>query len=255
MTDLATVPSLHRDGHRATIHFNRPKVHNRIEPADIVELMRLLDQVDADRDIRVLVFTASGKSFSSGFHIGEIGGGDGEGAPGFEDLTDRVEKVRVPTIAALQGGVYGGSTDLTLACDFRIGVEGMGMFMPAAQLGLHYYPNGMRRYITRLGVDAAKRLFLTAERLESEELLRIGFLTELVPQDALVARVNTLAATLAANAPLAVQGMKTALNAIARGEADYDAIAETAGRVRQSADLKEGQRAWQEKRLPNFIGA
>ena len=86
MTDLATVPSLHRDGHRATIHFNRPKVHNRIEPADIVELMRLLDQVDADRDIRVLVFTASGKSFSSGFHIGEIGGGDGEGAPGFEGI-------------------------------------------------------------------------------------------------------------------------------------------------------------------------
>ena len=255
MADEATVPSLHLDGHRATIHFNRPKVHNRIEPPDIIQIMRLLDQVDANRAIRVLVFTASGRSFSSGFHIGEIGAGDGEGAPGFEALTDRVEQCRVPTIAALQGGVYGGSTDLSLACDFRIGVMGMGMFMPAAQLGLHYYPNGMRRYVTRLGVDAAKRLFLTAERLEDAELLRIGFLTELVLPDMLRERVDTLAATLAANAPLAVQGMKQALNAIARGDADFVAIAEVAANVRDSRDLKEGQRAWQEKRLPNFVGS
>ncbi len=254
MSDQAAVPSLLIDGHRATIHFNRPKVHNRIEPPDIAEIIRLLDQIDQNSNIRVLVFTASGKSFSSGFHIGEIGGGEGEGAPGFEALTDRVEQARVPTIAALQGGVYGGSTDLSLACDFRVGVIGMGMFMPAAQLGLHYYPNGMRRYITRLGLDAAKRLFLTAERLEAEELLRIGFLTELVAAEDLTHRVNTLAATLAANAPLAVQGMKSALNAIARGNPDYAAIADTAARVRGSADLKEGQRAWQEKRLPNFRG-
>ena len=254
MSQPATVPSLTRDGHRATIHFNRPAVHNRIEPPDIVQLMRLMDEVDADRDMRVLVFTGSGKSFSSGFHIGEIGGGSGEGAPGFEELTDRVEAVRVPTIAALHGGVYGGSTDLSLACDFRIGVTGMGMFMPAAQLGLHYSPNGMRRYISRLGLDAAKRLFLTAERLEAAELFRIGFLTELVAPEDLLARVDTLAATLAANAPLAVQGMKRALNAIARGDADFAAIAEVAGRVRESSDLKEGQRAWAEKRLPKFEG-
>ena len=67
----------------------------------------------------------------------------------------------LPTICALNGGVYGGSTDMALSCDFRIGVEGITMFMPAARLGLHYYAGGMRRYVARLGLGAAKKLFLT----------------------------------------------------------------------------------------------
>ncbi|MEJ1975309.1 MAG: enoyl-CoA hydratase-related protein [Acetobacteraceae bacterium] len=96
--------------------------------------------------------------------------------------------------------------------------------MPAARLGLHYYAGGLQRYVTRLGLGAAKWLFLTAEPLDAAGLLRIGYLDELVPPERLDARVAELAAILAANAPLPVQGMKAALNAIARGEVDLDAI-------------------------------
>jgi enoyl-CoA hydratase/carnithine racemase len=130
----------------------------------------------------------------------------------------------------------------------------MVLRMPAARLGLHYYPGGMQRYVSRLGVDNAKRLFLLAETIGAEELLRIGFLTELVAPEALAETVEARAATLAANAPLAVQGMKTALNDIARGDADLGAIAARAAAVGKSADLKEGQRAWVEKRRPHFEG-
>jgi enoyl-CoA hydratase/carnithine racemase len=252
---MSESPTLHLDGHRATIRLNRPKMHNRIEPADITVLMRLLDEIDGDEAVRVVVFAATGKSFSSGFHIGEIGAAGRDSATaGFDSLTDRVERLRPPSIAALNGGVYGGSTDLALACDFRIGITTMAMFMPAAKLGLHYYPGGMQRYVSRMGLDAAKRLFLTGDRLDGAELLRIGFLTELVAPDALAARVDALAATLAANAPLAVQGMKRALNDIARGDADLAAIAARAEANRHSADMKEGQAAWMEKRTPNFTG-
>lgn len=255
MSDAAGLPSLVIEGHRATIRLNRPAVHNRIEPADITELMRLLDVVDVDATVRVLVFAATGKSFSSGFHIGEIGApGKDSATPGFEALTDRVERMRPPSIVALNGGVYGGSTDLALACDFRVGVSTMAMFMPAARLGLHYYPGGMQRYVSRLGVDTAKRLFLLAEKLDAAELLRVGFLTEMVAPEDLTARVDALATTLAANAPLAVQGMKRALNDIARGDADLAAIEKQAKAAGASADLKEGQRAWMEKRTPNFTG-
>jgi enoyl-CoA hydratase/carnithine racemase len=252
---MSDSPSVQFDGHRATIRLNRPEMHNRIEPADITVLMRLLDEIDGNEAVRVVVFAATGKSFSSGFHIGEIGAAGRDSATaGFDQLTDRVERLRPPSIAALNGGVYGGSTDLALACDFRIGVTTMAMFMPAARLGLHYYPGGMQRYVSRMGLDAAKRLFLTGDRLDGAELLRIGFLTELVAPDALAGRVDALAATLAANAPLAVQGMKRALNDIARGDADLAAIAARAEANRHSADLKEGQRAWMEKRAPNFTG-
>jgi enoyl-CoA hydratase/carnithine racemase len=255
MTETQGLPTLHVDGYRATIRLNRPAVHNRIEPDDIVEILRLLDVVDAAAELRVLVLAASGKSFSSGFYIQHIGTREGSTTAGFDAMTDRMERVRVPTIAALNGGVYGGSTDLALACDFRIGVHGMSMFMPAAKLGLHYYPGGMQRYVSRLGVDAAKRLFLTGERLGSEELFRIGFLTEVVDPEALEATVAARAAMLEANAPLAVQGMKKALNDIARGDADLAEIAARAARVAKSSDLREGQKAFVEKRVPKFTGA
>ena len=251
------LPTLAIDGGVATIQLNRPSVHNRVEPEDLVELNRLMSAAEADPAVRVLVLTATGRSFSSGFNIGKINGGDGnEGGDGsFERTADRLERFKLPTICALNGGVYGGSTDLALACDFRIGVEGMRMFMPAARLGLHYYAGGMRRYVARLGLGAAKRLFLTATPVDTAELLRIGYLDEAVPAERLQECVAELAATLAANAPIAVQGMKHCLNDIARGEPDFDRIAANQKRSRESADLVEGRAAWLEKRTPRFTGA
>jgi enoyl-CoA hydratase/carnithine racemase len=254
MTETPGLPTLALEGHRATIRLNRPAVHNRIEPPDIVEMLRLMDRVDADPDLRVLVLAAGGKSFSSGFHIQAIGADRDDTTAGFDAMADRMERMRLPTIAALNGGVYGGATDLALACDLRIGVAGMALRMPAAALGLHYYTGGMQRYVSRLGLDTAKRLFLLAERIEAEELLRIGFLTELVAPEALAATVEARATALAGHAPLAVQGMKRALNDIARGDADLKAIAARAASVGRSEDLAEGRRAWTEKRKPAFKG-
>ncbi len=254
MTD--DLPSLAIKDAVATIQLNRPSLHNRIEPEDLTELNGLLSAVQANPALRVLVLTATGRSFSSGFNIGKLKGRDaGEsGGDSFEHTADRMERFLLPTICALNGGVYGGSTDLALACDFRIGVDGMTLFMPAAQLGLHYYAGGMRRYVSRLGLNAAKRLFLTAARADTAELLRIGYLDEAVPPERLMPRVAELAAMLTANAPIAVQGMKRALNDIARGETDLVLIAANQARSRQSADMVEGQAAWLEKRTPRFTG-
>ncbi len=248
-----SLPTLAFDGACATIRLNRPALHNRIEPEDLAELGRLLDHADSDPALRVLVLTGTGRSFSSGYNIGKIGGSTCDVS--FEELTDRLELFRLPTICALNGGVYGGSTDLALACDFRIGVEGMRMFMPAARLGLHYYAGGLRRYVSRLGLGAAKRLFLTAQPIDTAELLRIGYLDEAVPAERLVARVAEWVAMLAANAPLAVQGTKASLNAIARGEIDLEAIAAAQEACDRSADLIEGRDAWLAKRPPRFVGA
>ena len=173
----------------------------------------------------------------------------------FESVVDRLEALRVPTIAALQGSVYGGATDLALACDFRIGVEGMRMLMPAARLGIVYYPSGIERYVSRLGVAAAKRLFLTAEPIEAEEMRRIGYLCdEIVPADALEARVETLAETLAANAPIALSGLKRAINDTAAGRFDHAAHAEARALASASDDHAEALKAWSEKRKPVFTG-
>ena len=251
----AGLPSLSVTGLVATIQLNRPAVHNRLEPEDLAEFSRLLATVETEGAVRVLVVTATGASFSSGFNIGKLGAQDGApAAVSFEQVADRLERFALPTICALNGSVYGGATDLALACDFRIGVLGMALVMPAARLGLHYYAGGLRRYVARLGLGAAKRLFLTAAKQDTAELLRIGYLDEAVAPEALMPRTLALAATLAANAPLAVQGMKRCLNDIARGDADPAVIEAYVDRSAQSADLREGQAAWLQKRSPVFTG-
>jgi enoyl-CoA hydratase/carnithine racemase len=222
-------------------------------------LVGLLDEVDATPSVRVLVLTGGGRAFSAGYHLGDLaeqteGGGSDAGVPSFEALTIRLERCRVPTICRLNGGVYGGSTDLALACDFRVGHDGIEMFMPAGRLGVHYYEAGMRRYVSRLGLNAAKRLFLTAERIGAAEMLRIGYLTEVAPAEELDARVDALAGRIAAMAPLAVQGMKRALDEIARGALDVPALEARAAACQDSEDLKEGLRAFREKREPVFRG-
>ena len=245
-------PKVELDGHRATITLRRPRHHNRLEPPDLAALMQILERLRALPALRVAVLTATGRSFSSGFHIGSFGAATE--APPLDAVVDALETLPVPVICALNGSVYGGATDLALACDFRIGTEGMQLVMPAARLGLHYYPSGLRRFVSRLGLNTAKKLFLAAEPLDTAALLACGYLDEAVPPEALAARTDALAAQIAGHAPLAVRGMKAALNDIARGAADDAAIGARAEALAGSADFAEGRRAWSEKRAPLFQG-
>src|SRR6201987_4862409 len=186
----ATTPLLTVDGGRATIRLNRPRHLNRLQPDDLEALLELFDRIEASPAVRVLVLTGTGRAFRARYDLGSIGERSGAAqehtaGSAFEVVVNRLEDLSMPTICRLNGGVYGGSTDLALACDFRIGVDNGEMFMPAARLGLHYYKGGIRRYVSRLGADNAKRLFLTAEKIDAGEMLRIGYLTAMVPVAAL----------------------------------------------------------------------
>src|ERR1700742_2754615 len=204
--ETASAPLLEIKGARATIRLNRPRHLNRLQPDDLDALLTLFDRIEADPAIRVLVLTGTGRAFSAGYDLGSIAeraGGAEEQTAGsaFEIVVNRLEDLAIPTICRINGGVYGGSTDLALACDFRIGVDTCEMFMPAARLGLHYYKSGIARYVARLGLDNAKRLFLTAEKIGAVEMLRISYLTSLVAPEALDEEVDRLANLLAGNAP------------------------------------------------------
>jgi enoyl-CoA hydratase/carnithine racemase len=130
----------------------------------------------------------------------------------------------------------------------------MELRMPAARLGLHYYPSGLRRCVSRLGVAAAKRLFLLAESVPADELLRIGYLDRLVAAEALDGEVHTLVQALRANAPLALRTMKASLDEIARGEFEPARLREREALCAASADLREGLAAFAARRAPRFEG-
>jgi enoyl-CoA hydratase len=254
----ATPPVLEVSGARATIRLNRPKHLNRLQAEDLDALLGLFDRIEADAAIRVLVLTGTGRTFSAGYDLNSVAeravSANEENSAGsaFEVVVNRLEDLRVPTICRLNGGVYGGSTDLALACDFRIGIDSAEMFMPAARLGLHYYKSGIRRYVSRLGADNAKRLFLTAEKISAPEMLRIGYLTAMVPAESLDEEVDRLATLLAGNAPVAMAGMKRTINEIAHGKLDEAAADRRARDSMRGAEIQEGVKAFAEKRPPKF---
>lgn len=212
------LPALRYEGAAGVIELRRPREHNRIDPADIGVIRAHLDAIRQRAESRVVVFTGAGhQTFSSGYTIQAIVETLDHS---FEELLDAVEDYPLPTICALNGSAYGGATDLALCCDFRIGVRGTRMFMPAAKFGLHYYPGGLRRYVTQLGLTQAKRIFLTAQTISDDEMIRIGFLTELVEPDQLEPAVRRYVEAIAACEPLAVMSMKRQMNAIAGNAAD-----------------------------------
>jgi enoyl-CoA hydratase len=256
--ETASTPLLDIEGARATIRLNRPRHLNRLQPDDLDALHELFDRIEADAAIRVLVLTGTGRAFSAGYDLNSVAEGatsaveERSGGSAFELMVNRLEDIGVPTICRLNGGVYGGSTDLALACDFRIGVDSGEMFMPAARLGLHYYTSGIRRYVSRLGADNARKLFLTAQKIGAAEMLRIGYLTAMVPAEALDEEVDRLAAILAGNAPVAMRGMKRAINEFSRGKLDEEAADRRARDSMHGAEIKEGIKAFAEKRPPKF---
>lgn len=256
--DTGSGPVLEMAGARATIRLNRPKHLNRLQAEDLGELLKLFERIEADPSVRVLVLTGTGRAFSAGYDLNSVAERavsattQQSAGSAFEVVVNRLEDLSVPTICRLNGGVYGGSTDLALACDFRIGVDTAEMFMPAARLGLHYYTSGIKRYVTRLGVDNAKMLFLTAQKVTAPEMLRIGYLTAMVPPEALDEEVDKLAAILAGNAPVAMAGMKRAINEFARGALDEAAADQRHRDSMRGDEIKEGIKAFGEKRAPKF---
>lgn len=241
-------------GEIAVLTLRRPRVANRLTPDDLKTLQEHFETINKDPAIRVLRIESTGKYFCSGYDISSLSDPNAASSLLFGETVDLLESVRPVTIAVVQGGVYGGATDLALACDFRIGSEHANMFMPATRLGLHFYPGGLRRYAQRLGIDQAKRLFLTAVKLDAADMRACGFLTDLVSADQLTTAASELTDTLRSMAPLALFGVKHHLNEIANGRFDAQAIASNVRISEQSRDIQEGALAWREKRKPVFTG-
>jgi enoyl-CoA hydratase/carnithine racemase len=245
-------PELTVAGPIATITLRRPDMANRLEPEDLDTLRGFIRDVNTRREVLVLRLCAEGRHFCAGFNIGSVA--DGNAGASFEGLANELENARPVTIAAINGGVYGGGTDLALACDFRLGVETSQMFVPAARLGLLFYRGGLQRYVSRLGLNVAKKLLLTAATFDAVQMHACGFLDTVVAPEALRDEMERLSGELAGMAPLALLGMKKHLNRIASGTLDEFEFRRDVAQADASQDLLEGALAWKEKRKPLFRG-
>lgn len=253
------LPSLDVSAAVATIRLRRPAQRNSICDADLHWLLDTFAALDADLAVRVVVLTADTANqkrpvFCSGY---DIGGFDSvhHDPRLFEKVPEALEAMRPITLCALNGSVYGGATDIVLACDLRVALASCEFRMPACALGLHYYPSGLRRYVSRLGVNGAKRAFLTGQALPVEELLALGLFGQVVDASAFDAAWRALAQQAASLAPLAAQATKRSINEIAAGQIDNDRLRERETFTLRSADFAEGRSAFAAKRSPRFTGS
>lgn len=256
-TNLSS-PSLSIENGVATIVLNRPAQRNRLENADLAVLLQHFAQVDADSSVRVLVLTANTHGqhkpvFCAGYDISGFDEDGAEAVP-FERVADALAELRPITVCALNGSVYGGATDLFLACDLRMALAGVEFRMPANALGLHYYPSGLRRYVASFGLSFAKRAFLTARALTVEQLWKTGCLEGLAPIGDFDRELQRLIQDVACLAPLAAQSTKASLNEISVGVYDVERLRAREMRAANSLDFAEGRRAFQERRQPLFLG-
>jgi enoyl-CoA hydratase/carnithine racemase len=214
---------------------------------------------------RCLVITGANGMFSAGYDIGEIPAEEFEEraerlvAHPFTEAIDALEAFPYPTLAMLPGHTIGGGLELALSCDMRVAQDGIKLGMPPAKLGLVYSHTGLRRFIDAIGAARTRELFLLGRYIEAPTALQWGLVNRVAIGEQLEALTLELAAELAGNAPLSQKGNKRVIAALlsAEGELEADVEQELIELRRASfasEDMREGMRAFAEKRAPRWRG-
>ena len=216
---------------------------------------------DTNGQARCVIVTGAGGMFSAGYDIGEIPDAEFEEraqalvAHPFTEAIDALQAFPWPTVAALPGHTIGGGLELALACDLRLAREGIKLGMPPAKLGLVYSHTGVRRFIDAIGAARTRELFLLGSYIDAQTALDWGLVNRVVPAEELESSTLALAGELAGNAPMSQLGNKRVIAALlaAEGELEGEVEAELIELRRASfasKDMREGMRAFADKRAP-----
>jgi enoyl-CoA hydratase len=245
----------------AYITFNRPKVLNALNRQTIEELGAALRDARDDASVRVLILTGSGeKAFVAGADISELAQQTPVGGKEFslygQGIFHLLETVGKPSICAINGFALGGGCELALCCSIRIASKTARIGQPEVKLGILPGYGGSQRLARLCGKGVAHELCLTGEMISAEEAQRIGLVNHIYEPAELIPAAEALAKKIIANAPLAV---KFAMEAVERGsqmplEEGLFLEATLFGVACATEDMREGTKAFLEKRAPNFHG-
>jgi enoyl-CoA hydratase len=245
----------------ARITFNRPNVLNALNRKTMDELGDCLKTVRADDEIRVLILTGAGeKAFIAGADINELSQQTPVNGREFtlygQEIIHRLETLGKPAIAAINGFALGGGCELALACTLRIASRNAKLGQPEVKLGIIPGYGGSQRLPRLCGKGVAHELILTGEMISAEEALRVGLVNRVVESSELLTTAEAIAKKIIANAPLAV---KFAMEAVEHGmempqEEGLYLEATLFGLCCATQDMREGTRAFLEKRPPKFEG-
>ena len=246
-----------------TVVLNRPEKRNALTPEMMFELAELLQGLKDDDRVRVVVIRGAGtEAFSAGFDIGRIGQRQTYINDSFLSpvayACEVIEQYPYPVIAMVYGFCVGGALELATACDFRIAADTARLGITPSKLGIVYLPEPVRRFVELVGAAHTKELFITGRLVTAERALQMGLVNEVVPATQLEEYTYTLAVEIAHNAPLSVKAAKETVNRLIGfprlTPQDVEHFRELRRLAMESEDLKEGRRAFAEKRRPVFRG-
>ncbi len=240
----------------------RPEKKNALTLSMWRALAGAVGAAGRDPATRVVVLRGAGCDFCAGADIGEFAElrGDAEAARHYEAANSAtfaaIRNAPVPTIGAISGICFGGGFGIAAACDIRIGSEDALFSVPAAKLGLAYPFDAMQDIVHSAGVQMARYLAFSADRLSAPAARHAGFLLETVAdRDRLQVRAGEIARNIAQNAPLSVRASKAAIRAVLSMQAADVERAQALGDLTfDSADYREGREAFRQKRRPVFRG-
>jgi enoyl-CoA hydratase/carnithine racemase len=248
----------------ARLRLDNPDKRNALDHELLNALGEVLPRLDQGIETRCVLITGTGATFSAGYDIGSIPDAsfarDAEAlvAHPFHAAMETLAAHPWPTVAALNGHCLGGGLELAITCDLRICATGAKVGMPPAKLGLIYGHTGLRKFIELIGVGRTKELFLTGRNLEAERAEQIGLVNAVVAPEALAEAAVELAAEIAANAPLSMEGNKRAIETLVANpvlsEEQERELVELRESCFASEDFREGIRAFAEKRKPRWRG-
>ncbi len=241
-----------------TLTLDRPDKLNALDPAMLEAIDILLRELDRSTEARVLIVTGAGdRSFCVGADIGvwsELEPLDvwrrwvREGSAVF----DRLARLRIPTIAALNGYAFGGGLELALACDLRVAADTSQLSAPEVRIATVPGWGGTYRLAELVGPARAKELIFTGKRITAEMAERWGLVNEVVPAADLMSTTRTMATEIAANAPISVQLAKAAIDGASGAHAGVALGAMAGALAATTDDGREGLAAYREKRAPKF---
>ena len=252
---------LDRDGAVAIVTINRPKVLNALNTPTMVEITTLMRELATDDTVRAIILTGAGeKSFVAGADINElavqtpVGGRDH--AQSGQRVLDVIENLGKPVIAAINGFAFGGGCELAMACTLRIAADTAKLGQPEINLGLIPGYAGTQRLTRLVGRGVAMEILLTGDAISAAEAHRIGLVNRVVPAAELMTEAKKLAQQLASKAPVAARFIIDAVNRGADLPLAHAQVYETTlfGLVSTTEDMREGTRAFLEKRKPEFKG-
>jgi enoyl-CoA hydratase len=243
------------------VRINRPEKLNALNRKVMEELLTCFQSLKEDQEVRVVILTGSGeKAFAAGADIGELAPQsalEGKETSLFgQQVFNLIENLGKPVIAAINGFALGGGCELAMACTLRIAAETARMGQPEVKLGLIPGYAGSQRLPRLVGKCRALELILTGETITALEAHRLGLVNQVVPATEVLATAEKLAQKIIANAPLAIKFALEAVNhgmEIPAGEGQF-LEATLFGLCCTTADMKEGTRAFLERRPPKFTG-